>query len=255
MSSDAEQEYFSDGIAEEILNVLARVPDLRVISWYTTRQYRDRALESPELARLMKVEHLLEGSVRKSGNTVRITVQLIEARSDTHLWSQSWDREFEDIFKIQDEIEARVAEHLQLTLAGKKQVDIEVDPRAYELVLSGRHLLYQLSPEQARRAEPIFNEAIGIAPDYAPAHAGLAEAYRQQPADPGWRTRIEAEVDRALELNPRDSQALVLRGYLIYYVGTETLTRADVETAQLSWRSAIEANPSNSDARRWLAFS
>jgi TolB-like protein/Flp pilus assembly protein TadD len=255
MSSDAEQDYFSDGIAEEILNVLAQIPELRVVSRSSSFAYKDQALETPELARLLKVAYVLEGSVRKSGNKVRVTAQLIEARSDTHLWSQTWDREFKDIFTIQDEIAANVAENLQLTLTGRHTAT-DVEPRAYELVLRGRHLLYELSPGQAQRAETVFKEAITIAPDYASAHAGLAEAYRQQSISASSterRQRVEAEVLKALELNPQESLALAIRGYLLYY--TATAAPQDAELARQFWRKAIEANPSNSDALRWLAMS
>ena len=112
MSSDPEQEYFSDGIAEELLNLLAQIQELRVISRSSAFSFKGKDIEIPEIAERLNVAHILEGSVRKSGNKIRITAQLIEASTDTHLWSQTYDRELEDIFAIQDEIAADVVGHL-----------------------------------------------------------------------------------------------------------------------------------------------
>jgi len=116
MTSDPEQEYFADGIAEEVLNLLARIRELRVISRSSAFAFKGQGLEIPDIAERLDVAHILEGSVRRSGNKVRITAQLIEARTDTHLWSQTYDRELEDIFAIQDEIAADVARNLQIKL-------------------------------------------------------------------------------------------------------------------------------------------
>ena len=104
MSADPEQEYFSDGISEELLNLLAQIPELRVISRSSAFSFKNKDIAIPEVAKQLNVAHVLEGSVRKAGNRIRITAQLIEARSDTHLWSQVYDRELDDIFAIQDEV-------------------------------------------------------------------------------------------------------------------------------------------------------
>jgi TolB-like protein len=256
MSPQGDQEYFSEGIAEEILNVLARVPELRVISRSSSFAFKGQALEIPEVAKRLKVAHVLEGSVRKAGNTLRITAQLIEARSDTHLWSQTWDRELVDVFAIQDEIAAEIVGELKLTLLVGGQAVASVDPRAYEAVLRGRHLLHQLSQDTASRAVPMFEEAIEIAPDYAAAHAGLAEAFRQG----GWpedltpdeyRSLVGSTVARALELDPDDSQALAIKGFLNYWASEQP----NGEVARALWNRAIKSNPANSDALRWLASS
>jgi TolB-like protein len=119
MSTTSDQEYLSDGIAEELLNLLAKVPDLRVISRSSAFSFKGRNVEIPEIGRRLNVAHILEGSVRKSGNRLRITAQLIDARSDTHLWSETYDRVLDDVFAVQDEIAETVAEKLKTTLLGK----------------------------------------------------------------------------------------------------------------------------------------
>jgi TolB-like protein len=260
MSPAGDQEYLSDGIAEELLNVLARLPDLRVISRTSSFAFKGQALEVPEIARRLKVAHVLEGSVRKSGNTIRVTAQLIEARSDTHLWSETWDRELTDVFAIQDEIAGSVVRSLRPVLLGEQPgivelAVVETSTQAYEMVLRGRHLLHQFTGDTARRAEAWFAEAITIDPNYAPAHTGLAEAMRQQmsigESDRSLVVpRVEAAVTRALELIPDEPDALALRGYLRFFMTSPP----DIDGARHAWRRAIESNPSNRDGLRWLAF-
>jgi len=140
MSSAKDQEYMSDGLAEELLNLLAKLPQLWVISRSSAFSFKGKDIAIPEIARQLNVAHILEGSVRKSGNTLRITAQLIEARSDTHLWSETWDRPLDDIFAIQDEIAATVVEQLKVTLLGAVPQVQETDPEAYALNLQVRHL-------------------------------------------------------------------------------------------------------------------
>lgn len=261
MSPMGDQEYFSDGIAEEVLNLLAQVPEMRVISRSSSFAFNGQALEVPEIAKRLKVGHVLEGSVRKAGNTVRITAQLIDAHSDTHLWSQTWDRELTNILAIQDEIAAAVVESLQSVLIGpilsastQQMSDAELE--AFELVLKGRYLLNQANADAYRRALPLYERAIEVAPDYAPAHAGLAKVLRQmksygviepEAANP----RIEAALDRALELDPEDSDALATRGAVLGLVRVEP----DVQAARNYWRRAVAVNPNNGDALRWLGWS
>jgi len=133
MSSDPEQEYFSDGISEELLNLLARIPELRVISRSSAFSYKGKDVNVPDVARELNVAHVLEGSVRKAGNTIRITAQLIHGPTDEHVWSETWDRELVDIFAIQDEIAANVVERLRLELLGEVPTKTPVDPEAYTL--------------------------------------------------------------------------------------------------------------------------
>jgi adenylate cyclase len=258
MSPEGDQEYFSDGIAEELLNVLARVPELRVTSRTSSFAFKGQALEVPEIARRLKVGHVLEGSVRKAGNQIRITAQLIDARSDTHLWSETWDRELVNVFAIQDEIAKAVVASLQEELLGGEEPALpgrssETEPRAYELVLRGRHLLNQQDPEVLDRAQQFYELAIDVDPEYAPAWGGLAKTLMAQGS---WKRRdpqefmpnVESAVERALELDPSDPDALSTRGRLVWRSN-------DVEAAREHFRRALAVNPNDSDAYRWLGLS
>ena len=147
MSDDPGQEYFSDGISEELLNLLAKIPELTVISRSSAFSFKDQSFTIPEIARRLNVAHVIEGSVRKAGNQVRITAQLIEASTDKHLWSDTYDREIEDIFAIQDEIAAAIV----VALKDRLGLEVEATPRviatanteAHEAYLRGRYLIAQ----------------------------------------------------------------------------------------------------------------
>ena len=156
MSDDAGNEYFSDGISEEVLNLLARISDLRVISRSSAFSFKGKDVAIPAIAEQLNVAHVLEGSVRKSGNTVRITAQLIEGRTDTHLWSETYDRELDDIFAIQDEIAATVVDKLRITLLGDTPRSKSLKPEAYSLFLQARQLRRLQSAESLLEAERLL---------------------------------------------------------------------------------------------------
>jgi len=223
MSSDPEQEYFADGISEELLNLLAQIPDLQVTSRSSAFSFKDKDLEIPEIATQLNVAHVLEGSVRKSGEQVRITAQLIDARSDKHLWSKSWDRTLDDIFAVQDEIAAEVAEQLQVELLGVHPAVRAVDPEAYALFLQARQLAYQFTRESLDRSNELYRAALEIDPDYAAAWAGLSANYGNQAAyDLGplvESNRLAREAaNRALEIDPEFAPALAGLGAIeIWY--------------------------------------
>src|SRR5262245_45890832 len=139
MSPNKDQEYFSDGIAEELLNLLAKIEQLRVISRSSAFSFKGKDIELPEIAKRLNVAHILEGSVRMAGNQVRITAQLIDARSDRHLWSETYDRPLDNIFAVQDEIAAAVVEQLKVKLLGAAPKAKVTEPKAYALVLQARH--------------------------------------------------------------------------------------------------------------------
>jgi adenylate cyclase len=198
MSGDAEQDYFADGIAEELLNLLARIPELRVISRSSSFAFRDQNLEIPDLAGRLNVSHVLEGSVRKSGGRIRIAAQLIDARSDTQLWSETWDRNLGDVFAIQDEISAAVVEQLKLTMLGAPPTSRPTDTGAYALFLEGRHFLDRFTKDSLEKAAGLYRRVLEIDPDYPPALKGLAEVLANQ-AGIGL-IPIEGNVDKAWEL-------------------------------------------------------
>ena len=140
-SGDAEQEYFSDGLTEELLNLLAKIPELKVAARTSSFYYKDRMHDIPfrEIGRQLEVAHLLEGSVRKGGNQIRITAQLIKAEDGFHLWSETWDRTLDDVFAIQDEIAASVSEQLRITLLGEAPHARVIDTQSWELTLQARY--------------------------------------------------------------------------------------------------------------------
>ena len=176
MSPNKDQEYFSDGISEELLNIISRTPDLRVSSRTSSFSYKTKVLTAEAIGKELKVAYLLEGSVRKSGNTLRITAQLINSADGAHVWSETYDRDLDDILKIQDEIAAEVSKKLQITL-GYKLADKLVSTKAYTLFLKARHLTHQNSKEAFLKAEEIIKESIAIDSTYAPSHSLLANIY------------------------------------------------------------------------------
>jgi TolB-like protein/Tfp pilus assembly protein PilF len=177
MSSDAEQEYFSDGLAEELLNLLARIPELNVAARTSSFSFKDKDLPIPEIASQLNVAHVLEGSVRKHGNQLRITAQLIRADNGYHLWSETYDRQLDDVFQIQEDIAGAVVDALRITLLGEAPRIRKTDPRAYQLFLEGQYLKRQISHESLHRAIDTFKEAVEIDPAYVPAWAELADTY------------------------------------------------------------------------------
>ena len=177
MSSDQEQEYFSDGLSEELLNLLAKIPGLRVAARTSSFSFKGQNIEIPEIASRLKVDHVLEGSVRKSGNQLRITAQLIQADNGYHLWSETYDRQLDNIFQIQDEIATAVVDALKVTLLGEAPRINETDPEAYQLFLQGLYLSNRSSVETFPQVISLMKEALDIDPDYAPAWVQLAYAY------------------------------------------------------------------------------
>ena len=177
MSSDAEQEYFSDGLSEELLNLLARIPELKVAARTSSFSFKDKDVAVTEIASQLKVAHVLEGSVRKHGNQLRITAQLIRADNGYHLWSETYDRELDNVFQIQEDIASAVAEALKITLLGEVPKLRKTDPEAYRLFLEGQYLKRQISSESLHRAIEAFKQAVDIDPAYVPAWAELADTY------------------------------------------------------------------------------
>ena len=245
MSSDAEQEYFSDGISEELLNLLAGIPELRVISRSSAFSFKDQNLEIPEIGKRLNVAHILEGSVRKAGNRVRITAQLIEARSDTHLWSETYDRTLDDIFAVQDEIAATVVAQLKITLLGAAPKVQETDPEAYALFLQARYLGHQITPESLEQANALLERALAIDPGYAAAWSGLAVNYARQvangllPFDEGY-ARARAAAEKALTIDPAWAPAHASLGWI-------AMSYNDLAAAARHFERALQLAPADLD--------
>jgi len=219
MSSDPEQEYFSDGITEEVLNLLAKIPQLKVTSRSSAFSFKGQNIDIPTVARKLNVAHVLEGSVRKSGNRVRITTQLIEADTDVHMWSETYDRELDDIFAIQDEIALKVVNVLKLQLVGDTSVSRQTDTSAYTAYLQGEYFFQQTRMSELGTAHDAFRQALAIDPDYAPAWVGLGKTLRAQANNdvidliPGTQAAREA-VLKALQLDESLAPAWAILAYI-----------------------------------------
>jgi TolB-like protein len=257
MSSDAEQDYLSEGIAEELLNLLAKVPDLRVISRTSAFSYKGRSVKAGDIAEELGVAHILQGSVRKSGNRLRISAQLIDARRDAQLWSQTFDRPIDDVFAIQDEIAATVIDKLQVTLLGEVPKTRRADPQAYLLFVQARQVFVGTDRDWSVM-ERLLKAALEVDPDYADAWVGLAMLYWQHrfqtPADPdpffAGMSAEEADrrsreaLQRALALDPDNAAGLAWMALRKSYV-----ERDHAAAARLHMRS-LELDPSNGDVLR-----
>ncbi len=174
LSQGKDQEYFSDGITEELLDLLAKVPKLRVIARTSSFSYKGKDTPIAEIARVLHVAAVLEGSVRKSGEKVRITVQLIRASDSSHLWSETYDRTLDDIFKVQDEIAAAVVDKLRISLLGAVPTAKPVDPRIYPLILQANALIAQNAVAGNKQGLALCEQAIALVPDEVRAWNALA---------------------------------------------------------------------------------
>jgi len=254
MSNDPDQEYFSDGISEELLNLLSKIPQLTVISRSSAFSFKGKDIAIPTIAELLNVAFVLEGSVRRDGNRVRITAQLIEARSDSHLWSESYDRTLDDIFAVQDEIAGAIIDALKLKLALVEGVAEQptvikaANTDAYDAYLRGRELIYRR--ENLEDAVRHLERSLRLDNNFAPAHAQLAIAtilltnYGQTTPEEARRTAIP-HLDRAQALEPDLAEAHGGRALL-------AIDSNDPESTIEHARRALAANPSYADAMNWL---
>ena len=247
LSPGKDQEFFSDGMAEEILNLLAKIPELRVISRNSSFQFRGDVYV-PDVAKELNVLYVLEGSVRKSGDRIRITAQLIDARSNTQVWSENFDRVLSDVFAIQDDIAASIAEELHLRLAGAAPRATPTDQETYALYLQARYLLNTWDSSRMQEAESLLTQAVERDPDYVPALNLMVfainalmgpEDHDKYALDEGI-SLMRSYVDRVLAIEPNNSEAIALRGYQAgFYSG-------DLETAASYIERALSLAPTDS---------
>ncbi len=222
MSEDKANEYFSDGISEELLNLLAKIPQLQVTARTSSFAFKGKVTGIPEMAGTLHVAHVLEGSVRKAGNSVRITAQLIKAGTDTHLWSQTYDRKLDDIFAVQDEIAADVVKQLKVTLLGAAPKARTTDPEAYALYLQAVHLGRPFTAEAFQQSDALYRKVLAIDPRYAPAWDGLARNFGSEtgqgllPGKEGFAQAREAAV-KALAIDPDYAPAHAQLGWIAMY--------------------------------------
>ena len=255
LSRDPENAYFSEGIQDEILTRLAKIGDFKVISRTSTAQFRSKPENVSEIARLLGVANILEGSVQKAGNAVRVNVQLIHAGTDTHLWAETYDRELTDIFAVESEIAKAVAENLNARLNGRANEVLAArptdKPAAHEFYLRGRYLWNRRSSASLQKAAEFFQKAIDLDPNYALAYAGLADVYSITPMYTGTAPgevvpKAIAAARKAVELDEKLAEAHTA-------LGNALSANVQLSVAEQEFRRALELNPNYATAHQWLS--
>ncbi|NGX17191.1 hypothetical protein [Wenzhouxiangella sp. XN24] len=258
MSQDPDNEYFSEGLSEEVLNVLARIDDFRVAGRTSSFAFKNQNQDLRAIGERLSVANILEGSVRRQDDRVRVTAQLIDARTGYHLWSDTYDRRLDDIFAIQDDIATEVVRALRRTLLpGDTEVisqSAKGDVEAYNLYLRGQFHARLRTPEGLRRALEEFQQAILVDPEYAPPYAGIAMVYALLD-NYNYRSLDETgplanrALERALEIDPDSDDAWAVKGLLLGQ-GPDARERSDEARAALE--RAVAINPNNAFAHLWL---
>ena len=254
MSPEKNQDYFCEGTAEEIIDALCAVTGLHVASRSASFQLKDRAVDAREVGRLLNVHAFLEGSVRKSDDRLRITAQLIDVGHGGHLWSQSFDRKVEDIFSVQEDIARHVVAAMRVNLLDADSSRLKRrgtrNAAAYELYLRGRQLLNKEKEAENRAAVEVFREAIRLDPNFADAHAGLADVLTQLLRQRVIPSELSADAlaasQRAVELAPDLADAYVARGNAL-------LMHGEADEAQRAFERATALDPRNFYAHYWFA--
>ncbi|MCW8925949.1 MAG: tetratricopeptide repeat protein [Xanthomonadales bacterium] len=254
MSGDEENEYFSDGVAEEILNLLTRLPQLRVSSRSSSFAYKGEQINVKKVAEDLGVSTLLEGSVRRAGKRVRITAQLIDTATDSHLWSETYDREMKDVFEIQDDISQSIVDALKVTLTPRDRRALQYvatsDAQAYDYYLRGRKYFYAMTKRAFHHAVKLYRQAIAEDPSYALAYAGIADAhsflYMYGDSTPANAGKAQEASNRAVELDPDSAEAHASRG-----IALSISKRYD--EAQEEFEAAIKLNPKLFEAHYFYA--
>jgi len=246
ISADPEQEYFCDGLAEELINALTHIQDLKVIARTSAFSFKNKNIDISEIGKRLRVKTVLEGSVRKAGNTLRITAQLVETTHGHHLWSERYDRELGDVFAIQDEITSAIVDRLNPKLfPGEKPrltKKTPVDLEAYGLYLKGRWFWDQLTEKSLMEAIRLFELAIYKDPGYAPAFAGLADSYCLLPLTSSFPSKqvypkAKKAALKALELDETLAEARASLAHIIFHYDW------DWQAAEKEYKRAIELNP------------
>ena len=257
ISADPNQQYFTDGVTEEIITELGRINGsrLRVIARTSVMRYANSKVPVDQVARELGAGYVLEGSARRDGRTVRITAQLIRARDQTHIWAQKYDRALESVLSLQGEVASAVAREVRVRIAsenhGASAAASKINPEAYDLYLRGRYALNQRTESSLQTAVGRFERAIAIEPSYVAAHAALADTYAalvygNYLAPSEGFSRAKGLIETAKELDPEAAEPWASEGYLNMYFDW------DFESAEKNLRKAIEINPSYAAAHDWL---
>ena len=220
ISDDPDAEFFSDGFSEEILDLLAGISELRVIARSSAFAFKNQSIDVPGIAEQLNVSHVLQGTVRRSADTLRITAQLFEGATDTRLWAETYEQDLDDVFAIQNDIAASVSEQLRLALVEGKRPSASIDVDAYALYLEAQHYRQIQSVESLERAEDLYKQALELEPNYVPAWIGLAAVYDNQllagyrEYDEGYALEQSA-IDRALRIDPDSASAIDSLAWLV----------------------------------------
>jgi TolB-like protein/DNA-binding winged helix-turn-helix (wHTH) protein/Tfp pilus assembly protein PilF len=258
LSSDASQDYFADGMTDELISDLGQISSLRVISRTSVMTYKHVRKPLPQIARELNVDAVVEGTVLRSGDQVRITAQLIEASTDKHLWSQSYEGELRDTLALQNKVASAIANQIRINLNPREQAILKsarvVNPEAYKSYLKGRYFWNKRTADGLKAALTYFNQAIDEDPNYAQAYSGLADTYAllgdwQYAVMPSKETlpKAKAAAVKALELDSSLSEAHTSLGYCLRSFVW------DFDSAEKEFRRAIEINPSYATAHHWNA--
>ena len=257
MSAARDHEYFGEGLAEELIHALARIQGIRVVARTSAFALKGLALDVRDIGKRLDVGAVLEGSIRKAGNRLRVTAQLIDAKTGLHLWSDRFDREEIDVFDIQDEISLAIVEHLKITLlSGEKsalQRRATADPEAYDLYLKGLYFVARPSPESLGKALNFFREAIERDPTFALAHAGVATVFfslalvNLAPAGEVY-PKAKAALEKALSLDPNLAEAHAVAAALAFWF------EWNWAAAEESFRRVLAINPGDAMSRGEYAF-
>ena len=256
LSRDPDNAYFCEGVQDEILTRLAKVADLKVISRTSTQHFKSTPDNLPQIAKQLGVAHILEGSVQKAGEQVRVNVQLINALTDAHLWADTYDRKLTDIFAVESEIAKTIAETMQARLTGSEKSSIAktptVNPEAYELYLKGRFFWNKRTGDDLRRSVEYLKQAIAKDPGYALAYAALADSYgllRFYGGASRDESVVPAEIaaKKALELDDSLAEAHASLGL----IATEEL---EIDRGVRELERAVQLNPNYATAHHWLAL-
>jgi serine/threonine-protein kinase len=255
LSRDPDNAYFCEGVQDEILTRLAKVADLKVISRTSTQRFKSAPADLRQIAQQLGVANILEGSVQKANDQVRVNVQLINALTDAHLWADTYDRKLTDIFAIESEIAKNVAENLKARLNGRAEEVLAArpteNPEAHELYLKGRYFWNRRSTASLRKAGDYFQKAIDLDPKYALAYAGLADVHSLVPIYAGTAPQDDvpkalAAARKAVELDDRLAESHTS-------LGNAFVSSVQLKAAEAEFRRALELNPNYATAHQWLA--
>ncbi len=258
MSSDTEQEYFADGITEEIINALSKIQELKVTSRSSSFYFKGKSVPLKEVADQLSVDAIIEGSIRLAGDQVRITAQLIQASDDFHFWSETWDRKLENIFEIQDEISLHIAEKLREQFGHFEIEEHLVEPQtksldAYDLSLKAKEHFNKWNPVDARKAIELWEKALSLDPNHDESLVGMADAYGflgvTQAMDfiEAWE-KVTTCTERALEINPQNAGAYYQLANRSFFVD------CNFRDAYIYGQKSIELKPNYPEAQQFMAF-